>query len=226
MPLPESRERHATMLQRLMDWDIDTWAEDYVSALVESHSRHGGRRHPLVVRRAERAKIFRDARIVPNLTRDEPASPSKRAKMSCRALDRGLLTMVRSYQGLASIWSDTAAVDTALPRLAGRHPRRSPSIAQHRRRALSMKRGSTRARLRKRPMSNSSAAGTRPSPRTGSRSSLALAIATSSAAELAHSSIDHAWAGVPAGRLLRSAHDPVSGTTADRSGCCEVSPIR
>jgi trehalose 6-phosphate synthase len=41
MPLPERRERHATMLRRLMDWDIETWAENYVSALVESHSRRG-----------------------------------------------------------------------------------------------------------------------------------------------------------------------------------------
>jgi trehalose 6-phosphate synthase len=41
MPLPERRERHATMLRRLMDWDIETWAENYVSALVESHSGRG-----------------------------------------------------------------------------------------------------------------------------------------------------------------------------------------
>jgi trehalose 6-phosphate synthase len=42
MPLPERRKRHATMLQRLMDWDIDTWAENYLSALIASHSRRGG----------------------------------------------------------------------------------------------------------------------------------------------------------------------------------------
>jgi trehalose 6-phosphate synthase len=42
MPLMERRERHATMLQRLMDWDIDTWAESYLSALVKSHSRRAG----------------------------------------------------------------------------------------------------------------------------------------------------------------------------------------
>jgi trehalose 6-phosphate synthase len=41
MPLPERRERHATMLRRLMDWDIETWAENYVSALVECRSRRG-----------------------------------------------------------------------------------------------------------------------------------------------------------------------------------------
>jgi trehalose 6-phosphate synthase len=41
MPLPERRERHATMLVRLMDWDIETWAENYVSALVESRSGQG-----------------------------------------------------------------------------------------------------------------------------------------------------------------------------------------
>jgi trehalose 6-phosphate synthase len=38
MALPERRERHGTMLRRLMDWDIETWAENYVSALVECHS--------------------------------------------------------------------------------------------------------------------------------------------------------------------------------------------
>jgi trehalose 6-phosphate synthase len=27
MSLPERRERHATMFRRLMDWDIETWAE-------------------------------------------------------------------------------------------------------------------------------------------------------------------------------------------------------
>jgi hypothetical protein len=27
---------------RIMDWDIDTWAEGYLSALVESHSRRRG----------------------------------------------------------------------------------------------------------------------------------------------------------------------------------------
>jgi trehalose 6-phosphate synthase len=42
MPLPERRERHATMLKRLMDWDIDTWAESYLSALVKSPPRRGG----------------------------------------------------------------------------------------------------------------------------------------------------------------------------------------
>lgn len=41
MALPERRERHATMLRRLMDWDIETWAENYVSALVETHSGGG-----------------------------------------------------------------------------------------------------------------------------------------------------------------------------------------
>jgi trehalose 6-phosphate synthase len=41
MALPERRERHATMLRRLIDWDIETWAENYVSALVESHSGGG-----------------------------------------------------------------------------------------------------------------------------------------------------------------------------------------
>jgi trehalose 6-phosphate synthase len=42
MPLTERRERHATMLQRLTDWDIDTWAESYLSALVKSHSKRAG----------------------------------------------------------------------------------------------------------------------------------------------------------------------------------------
>jgi trehalose 6-phosphate synthase len=41
MALPERRERHATMLRRLMDWDIETWAENYVSALGESHPGGG-----------------------------------------------------------------------------------------------------------------------------------------------------------------------------------------
>ena len=41
MPLPERRERHVTMLGRLMDWDIKKWAESYLSALVESHSGRG-----------------------------------------------------------------------------------------------------------------------------------------------------------------------------------------
>jgi trehalose 6-phosphate synthase len=41
MPLPERRERHAAMLRRLMNWDIETWAESYVSALVESPSGRG-----------------------------------------------------------------------------------------------------------------------------------------------------------------------------------------
>jgi trehalose 6-phosphate synthase len=41
MALPERCERHATMLPRLMDWDIETWAENYVSALVESHPGGG-----------------------------------------------------------------------------------------------------------------------------------------------------------------------------------------
>jgi trehalose 6-phosphate synthase len=41
MPLPERRERHATMLGRLMEWDIENWAESYVSALAESRSGHG-----------------------------------------------------------------------------------------------------------------------------------------------------------------------------------------
>jgi trehalose 6-phosphate synthase len=41
MPLPERRERHAAMLDRLMTSDIETWAESYVSALVESHPARG-----------------------------------------------------------------------------------------------------------------------------------------------------------------------------------------
>jgi trehalose 6-phosphate synthase len=41
MALSERRERHATRLRRLMEWDIETWAEDYVAALVESHSGRG-----------------------------------------------------------------------------------------------------------------------------------------------------------------------------------------
>jgi trehalose 6-phosphate synthase len=41
MALPERRERHTTMLRRLMDWDIETWAENYVLALVESHPGGG-----------------------------------------------------------------------------------------------------------------------------------------------------------------------------------------
>jgi trehalose 6-phosphate synthase len=41
MAMPERRERHLTMLRRLMNWDIETWAENYVSALVESHSGSG-----------------------------------------------------------------------------------------------------------------------------------------------------------------------------------------
>jgi len=41
MPQPERRERHATMLGRLLDWDIENWAESYLSALVESHSGRG-----------------------------------------------------------------------------------------------------------------------------------------------------------------------------------------
>jgi trehalose 6-phosphate synthase len=41
MALSERRERHATTLRRLMDWDVETWAEHYVSALVESHPRGG-----------------------------------------------------------------------------------------------------------------------------------------------------------------------------------------
>ena len=41
MPLAERQERHSTMLRRLIDWDIETWAENYVSALVESHSGRG-----------------------------------------------------------------------------------------------------------------------------------------------------------------------------------------
>jgi trehalose 6-phosphate synthase len=41
MPLPERRERHATMLERLLDWDIENWAESYLSALVETHSERG-----------------------------------------------------------------------------------------------------------------------------------------------------------------------------------------
>lgn len=41
MSLPERRERHATMFRRLMDWDIETWAENYLSALVDSRSGRG-----------------------------------------------------------------------------------------------------------------------------------------------------------------------------------------
>ena len=41
MPLPERRERHATMLARLLDWDIENWAESYLSALVESRYVRG-----------------------------------------------------------------------------------------------------------------------------------------------------------------------------------------
>jgi trehalose 6-phosphate synthase len=41
MALPERRERHAALLGRLMRWDIETWAESYVSALVESRSGPG-----------------------------------------------------------------------------------------------------------------------------------------------------------------------------------------
>jgi trehalose 6-phosphate synthase len=41
MPLPERRERHATMLGRLINWDVETWSQSYVSALVESHSGRG-----------------------------------------------------------------------------------------------------------------------------------------------------------------------------------------
>ena len=31
MPLPERRERHATTLERLLDWDIENWAERYLA---------------------------------------------------------------------------------------------------------------------------------------------------------------------------------------------------
>jgi trehalose 6-phosphate synthase len=41
MPLAERGERHAKMLRRLMDWDIEDWAESYLSALVESCSGRG-----------------------------------------------------------------------------------------------------------------------------------------------------------------------------------------
>ena len=41
MPLPERRERHATTLERLMDWDIENWAESYLAALVETQSGRG-----------------------------------------------------------------------------------------------------------------------------------------------------------------------------------------
>jgi trehalose 6-phosphate synthase len=54
MPLPERRERHATMLRRLMDWDSETWAENYVSTLVKSVERH-----PLVVQRTIGPNIVR-----------------------------------------------------------------------------------------------------------------------------------------------------------------------
>ena len=98
----------------------------------------------------------------------------------------------------------TTAFDTAIPRLAGRHPCRPSSIAQHRRHAVGMKCSgspnsteSTWACLRKRPMSNSSVM---PMPPCICRHSavtahavslaLALAIATSNAAELARASID------------------------------------
>jgi len=35
MPLDERRERHAPMLAHLLEYDIKTWAEDYLSTLVE-----------------------------------------------------------------------------------------------------------------------------------------------------------------------------------------------
>ncbi len=38
MPVEERRERHAAMLGRLLDWDIDRWAESYLSALVGTQS--------------------------------------------------------------------------------------------------------------------------------------------------------------------------------------------
>ena len=41
MALPERREHHAIMLRRLMDWSIETWAKNYVSALVESYPGGG-----------------------------------------------------------------------------------------------------------------------------------------------------------------------------------------
>ena len=41
MPLPERRERQATMHGRLLNWDIENWAERYLSALDESHCGHG-----------------------------------------------------------------------------------------------------------------------------------------------------------------------------------------
>jgi trehalose 6-phosphate synthase len=41
MALPERRARHGPMLRRLIDWNIETWAESYLSALVESHSGGG-----------------------------------------------------------------------------------------------------------------------------------------------------------------------------------------
>jgi trehalose 6-phosphate synthase len=41
MALPERRERHAAMLRRLIEWDIETWAENYVSALVERNAAGG-----------------------------------------------------------------------------------------------------------------------------------------------------------------------------------------
>jgi trehalose 6-phosphate synthase len=41
MPQEERRERHAALLARLLDWDIENWAESYLSALVESHSGRG-----------------------------------------------------------------------------------------------------------------------------------------------------------------------------------------
>jgi trehalose 6-phosphate synthase len=41
MPLPERRERHATMLARLLNWDIENWAEGYLSALIESRYERG-----------------------------------------------------------------------------------------------------------------------------------------------------------------------------------------
>ena len=41
MPLEERRERNAAMLDRLLDWDIERWAEDFLSALVATQSGRG-----------------------------------------------------------------------------------------------------------------------------------------------------------------------------------------
>jgi trehalose 6-phosphate synthase len=41
MPLPERRERHEPMLKHLMEYDVEHWAEEYLSALAETRQKSG-----------------------------------------------------------------------------------------------------------------------------------------------------------------------------------------